>query len=282
MGFHSRLLALAAAGMLLAGGAEASTLYAVNYSGVTPLYTLDQSTGAATTVGGSITDVGDLTSGSGMLWGVSPLSTNGDNLIRINPATGAVMSTTPIMNAAGGVVDIVSLAYDPVTNVLYGNTSFAYDGSPDTLYTIDPTTGMATLTGGIGFNDVYALGFDQTGALFGVATDANGSTNGLIGIDTSTGAGSSIATLSTYYNFDIASRPEDNMMFLVDSGTESLYTLDTSTGAETLVGPWNGPTNLVGLAFLSGGTSVPEPATLTLFLFGAAGLGFARRKRAKN
>ena len=124
---------------------------------------------------------------------------------------------------------ITSLAYDPVTGVLYGNTTSAFSGGSDTLYAIDPTTGLTTLVGAIGFTNVYALGFDQTGALFGVS-DA---TEQLIGVDTSTGAGSAIATLSTFQYYDMASRPEDNVMFLLSSEDEELFTVNTTTGVET-------------------------------------------------
>lgn len=56
--------------------------------------------------------------------------------------------------------------------------------------------------------------------------------------------------------FDIASRPEDDVMFLVDTGTFSLYTMDVSNGALTGVGGYGASPNLVGLAF----SQVPQPA----------------------
>ena len=66
-------------------------------------------------------------------------------------------------------------------------------------------------------------------------------------------------------------------MFLTNSATAHLYTVNTSSGILTDVGPYglNSP-NLVGLAF----SPVPEPGTLLLALIGVAGLAFvAYRKR---
>jgi sugar lactone lactonase YvrE len=175
---------------------------------------------------------------------------------------------------------ITSLAFDPVTGVLYGNTTVGFGAPADVLYSIDPTTGAATpIGGGIGFTNVYALGFDQSGALFGIA-DA---TDQLISISTGTGAGTLIGGTGLGFAFDMASRPEDNLMFVADSGTNSLYTIDTATGVTTAVGPYGSFTNVVGLAF-SGPSSrpVPEPASLTLLTGGLSLLALRRRSRRQG
>jgi hypothetical protein len=234
---------------------------------------MNQSTGAASVIGATgFDDIGDLTSdtrsGSAKIWGVR---IDSKDLLSIDPATGAA-SVAATLNSPD---KMVSIAFDPVTGKLYGNTSIAFGAPFDALYQIDPATGNSTFIGRILFNNVFALGFDQSGKLFGVADD----TNQFISISTATGNGAAIATLQLNQVFDMASRPEDNQMFIVDSGTHHLSTINTTTGQVTDVGPYTaaGPDlNLVGLAFFP----IPEPGTLVLAGFAALGLlGFAWRRR---
>jgi hypothetical protein len=251
--------------------ADASILYANQFAGPTPLFIVDQTDGSLTQVSADIgvDDIGDLTSdtrlGSPRLWGIS---IPGNLLVEINPVTGLASSTV----ALDSPDNMVSLAFDAVSGVLYGNTSVGFGAPFDALYSIDPATGDTTFIGRIGFDNVFALAFDQSGTLFGVA-DA---TDELISIDTNNGNGALIAGLAVGFSFDIASRPEDDAMFLADSGTRSLYTLDTTNGDLTLVGSYAPESiNIVGLAFLP----VSEPVTLSLLAVGLVGLGAARRAK---
>lgn len=256
--------------------ARASILYAVEFPGTTPLYTADQGTGALAAIGPTGFDgIGDLTSdtrpGLFTLWGIRIAS---NELFTFDPVTGLGTAGPVLTSPAGGpVAGITSIAFDPVTGVLYGNTTPAFGGGPDTLYSIDPITGVATFIGGIGFSNVFALGFDQSGGLFGISD----STDELIRISTATGAGALVGPTGLGFAFDLASRPEDGTMFVADSGTFSLYTIDTATGATTAVGPYGSATNVVGLAF----SPVPEPTTLTLLVGGLSSLALRRRLRRK-
>jgi hypothetical protein len=260
----------------LSAPSYASELYSIEFSSGTGFYTMNQATGAKTLVGNTgITSTGDLTSDE-----KSTIWTNdmtNDNLLTVNPATGAITSTIGIRAVTGAPIPIVSLAFDTVTDALYGNTAVGFGGTTnDTLFRIDPVTGDATLIGTIGFNEVYALGFDQSGTLFGISQ----SRSALLKISTSTGAGSMVAPVTLAAPYDLAFRPEDNKMFVADSnpGTFSLYTMDPTTGAATLVGPYGGSgTNLVGLAFLT-----PEPGTIGLVLVGLGLLGRKAHSRRKN
>lgn len=247
-------MCVGAAALSASLGAGASTLYGVDFPGLTPLFTIDQDTGAVSTGGPTGQDnLGDLTSdtrpGSETLWAIRIAS---NELFTVDPATGAATSAAVLDSPD----NMTSIAFDPVGGKLYGNTSIGFGAPFDALYEINPATGSTTFIGRILFDNVFALGFDQGGNLFGVS-DA---TDDLISIDLTSGNGTFIADLPVGLAFDIASRPEDNTMFLADSGTFSLYTVDTGTGALALVGPYGGFANVVGLAFMPE-TVIPEAST---------------------
>src|SRR2546430_3821858 len=72
------------------------------------------------------------------------------NLIRINPNTGALISSVGISDGLNGI-SIADLAVSPVTGLIYGIRSVQDGfGGFGSLYTINPTTGLATLLGNTG------------------------------------------------------------------------------------------------------------------------------------
>jgi hypothetical protein len=266
---------LIVAGALLAAvtvPAQASTLFASDYliSGTT-LYTANQATGALTSVGGALSNVGDLASNATTLFGVT---LNDNNLVTIDPATGLISASIAVTGTRSG--QITSIAFSSLTNTLYGNTTNGFGAtSGDELYSIDIATGVASFIGSIGFNEVFALATDTSGALFGISNISDE----FIRIDSSTGSGTLISSVAATGWFDMAARPEDNVMFLSDAFGASLYTINTTTGATTLVGPYGTSGNIAGLAFLGG--AVPEPATWGMMLFGFGLIGtMLRRRRA--
>ncbi len=183
---------------------------------------------------------------------------------------------TPVgtfQTATGAPVKIVSLAFDSTTGTMYGNTAVGFGATADQLYSINPNTAASAPIGNaIGFNSVFALGFNNSGKLYGVAQ----ATEQLILIDTTLGTGGAIGPVTPTSIFDIATRPEDGVTFAVNAFTNELYKLDLGTGGTTLVGPHTTPThNMVGLTF---GPAVPEPATITLVAVGAALVAFRRRR----
>ena len=264
--------AAAAVLCLLSGSAAASSLFAVQFPGATPFFEVDQASGALATISANVgtPDIGDLTSdtrpGSGTIWGINIPD---NELLTIDSTTGLV-SGSVILDTDG----ITSLAFDPVSGRLFGNSTPAFGNGlmDDELFEINPATGATNSIGIIDrFANIFALGFDQSGRLFGVSDVSDE----LLEISTATGAGNAVGAVlddtgaAVSSMFDIASRPEDDTMFLVSSGTASLYTLNTSTATASLVGPYSpASTNLVGLAFLP----VPEPGSIGLLLLG--GLGF--------
>lgn len=260
------LMAGAALALILASAADASTLFGATYTGGTSdLYTFDQATGAATFVGATGQNIGDMTSIGHDLVGID-LTSNA--LWTLSAATGAASNSVAITGTRG---TITSIAWDPVTQVLYGDTTDSFSGS-DLLYSIDANTGAATFVGDLHATNLFGLGFDRTGALF--ASDAG---DGFYSVSTSTGAASLIghSGLTTY---DLAARPEDNLLFGTPGASE-LSTFNTATGLGTPVGGFGASLNIAGLAFVGGG--VPEPASWALMIggFGLAGATLRARRK---
>ncbi len=273
---------------LIAPSAQASTLYATDLgvSGAVILHSVNQSTGALTTIGdpGNPFRIFNLTSNqSDTIWGIlGPTIGNvGPNdLYKFNPATGVATKVATLTGPGITTTNPVSsLAWNPGDGFLYGNTT-ADTGSAATLYRIDPNTGAATQIGLVGIDEVFGLGFGQDGILYG--TDFSGR---FLSVSTSTGIASVIGSTGIPFGvFDLASRPEDGKIFVLSNFDQSIYTVDPSTGVATSVGPW-GNQILSGLAFLNDtGSGTPEPGTFGLLAFSLPVLlfGFQRRITKKN
>jgi hypothetical protein len=153
------------------------------------------------------------------------------------------------------------------------------DLNPGSLFSIDPTSGQATLIGSTGINggdgepEVSAIAFDRTtGTLYGIAGSSCTGAQ-LITINPSTGAATVIGTL-TGAGFDGSPTPKtsgclggvDALTFSADgtlyaggwSGGEpfggKLLKVDKATAAVLAVYPTTGGIQLSGLAFDAAGT----------------------------
>ena len=142
------------------------------------LYIVNGNTGASTLIGASGFDaVPGLAFGlSGTLYGsASSGGTQGGYLATIDPSTGAGTLVGAYGTIGGNVVrGLDGLASHPTTGVLYASSGRAFDGSAGDIFSINKTTGAATLLGslsqaggGSGLSSLAGLAFDDLGQLFG-------------------------------------------------------------------------------------------------------------------
>jgi hypothetical protein len=265
---------------LMPATAAASDMYGSAFD-TRQLFKLDQVNGAAMPVGSvaPMTDIRDMASDtrpdSYRLWATSQST---GELFRLNPATGAATRVGLYGLPAGE--EIRALAFDTTRGGLYGITG-ATNSTVANLYSIDQSSGAATLVGSTGLTEVGGAAFDWFGQLFAVKEN----TGGLYRIDTATAVPTQVSTIPVPFISDIAFRPEDNTLFGITHGgpnetQRSTYRIDPATGAATRLGPYGlNITTMAGLAF---GPGVPEPGTALAALGGATLLlGRSRRTRPR-
>jgi hypothetical protein len=160
-------------------------------------------------------------------------------LYEVDPATGVKTQFGTVSSNAGTSAELT---------VGPGNVVYLSSTGNDSLYTVDLTTGTATLVGAYGDSAIVMHGLEYvpaTNTLYGESSH-NG---GLYEINQSTGAATLIGTsgLSSFSNLGWDSTA--GIMYMTNSGTDSFYTVNLATGAATLIGTLNGPTNPNSLAY---------------------------------
>jgi len=183
-------------------------------------------------------------------------------LATVNVATGA--ATT--IGSGTNISNLMALSFGS------NGTLYAASWSTNSLYTINTSTGSASLVGALGFGGIMDLAFDSHGTLYGVS-------NGLYTINTTTGAGTQVAA-SAGSGCLMAMTIEGGNGFATDycTGSSPLYHLDLTNGSVTSIGN-TGISNPMALTYMGAAGAVPEPASWALMLVGFAGIGVAARRR---
>lgn len=231
------------------------------------LLSINPWTGAGTVVGplpfGRIGDVA--IDASGQAFGTKY---DTDDLVSIDLTSGAATIIGPL---GFGLVN--GLAYDSA-GTLYG-----MDDGTDRIVQIDTSTGAATaVSPALGVTNVIGIAFDSSDTLFAAdSVDGN-----LLVVDPATGSHTVVGSFGLGVGTEMGSLAFDasGTLFGAEKGaTDQLYTIDTTTGLATAVGPL-GFTRVTAIAFST--ASVPEPATLTVWALLAAVIGTLRLRRFRD
>lgn len=160
------------------------------------------------------------------LFATSGAGRSASTLFELDPTTGAIISTI----GATGFTEVVSLAFDPITGVLYGISN-----ASNALITIDTATGAGTLvarlTGPMAGKHAPDMGFASDGTLY---TWSEAFPDRLNAIDVSTGVSTEIGPnpLGTFqFGLDVDSTDT----VYIKNGDGMIYTVDKTTGATTFV-----------------------------------------------
>ncbi len=181
-----------------------------------------------------------------------------NQLFTVNTTTGA---TTFVANSAPQAGDTwTGMAFDPVTGTMYAS---AAGGTPITsrLYTLNTATGAATLVGPTGPGIIIDIAINAAGQAFGIDI----STDSLVAINKATGAATTIGALGIDANFAQGmafDKAADVLYWASYRSTPGgeLYTVNTTTGAATLVGglAGGGEIDAFDIATAAGPCSEPE------------------------
>jgi hypothetical protein len=184
---------------------------------------------------------------SGKLYGSTVSAPAGEprfsTLVRIEPRTGAQIGTAiQITSAESGLpLTIADLAVQPRTGRLYGNHLDVDTNFINSIYIIDPGTGLATLVGSTGLIGAsIAFGphgrLYQTSAVFDDATGTIFLRGYLNTLNPNTGEVLTTSNPFTLHHVGgLAVRPTDGVIFASGGVAGDIYTLSRS-GRQTLVG----------------------------------------------
>ncbi|MCX6269404.1 MAG: T9SS type A sorting domain-containing protein, partial [Bacteroidetes bacterium] len=160
------------------------------------------------------------------------------NLVTFNPATGA----RTVIGDMG--VNINAMSYNKANGIMYG---VSFTDPTSSLYTINLTTGTATLVAPIGAYLIINMAINTAGVCY--ATDLSTSTLGTINL--STGAFTAIGPIGFTMNYaqDMEFDRETGELYMAAYGTTGqLRWVDITTGNTLLIGDFQDGVEVTGFA----------------------------------
>ncbi len=199
------------------------------------LYSLDLSNGAVTAIGSTLSG-GIMGTPADLCWKddtseIWTIDLAGGEAGTIDPTTGLF---TTVWNTA--ISGWQAMAWDHTTSQFYCHNQ---NGQ---LHRLDPLTGILTLVGTIPGALITAMDIDATGRLW--ALNFGGS---LVELDKNTGLALPPTIPTTVINFQGMSIDPAGVWYAISTLTDSLHTIDPSTGLCTLIGPNTGTQFVKGM-----------------------------------
>lgn len=245
------------------------------------VYSIDTATGTPTLIGNSgIAQLQSLAhSPDGTYYATAAGGGGGPvKLVTIDPTTGAgtTIGTVTTTDPAG-ISAMQGLAFG-ADGTLYG-AGTALGSTISNLYSVNRTTGVASLIGSTNATSIQGLDFnDAKGVLYAYNGNGDAATRGLRTVNTTTGASTFIGPVGGSGTLNLASIAFTPDGTLWGSNTSGLWTINPATGVA--VNTYPGTTfhlgSYSGLEYL---TPVPVPAAVWLFGSGLAAMaGWLRRR----
>jgi hypothetical protein len=171
------------------------------------------------------------------------IDSDDSNLKMVDPIVGEA-TTIGYASAVGGE-SFTGMACDKGSGVMYAVST---DISESSLYTIDLTTGEATLIGSTGVEGLIDIACDGSGMIYGncLVSDA------IYQLDPATGASTYVGPTGYDANYaqSMAWDPATDQIFLAAYGASGeLRLLDKTTGATSLIGGFAGGAEVTVIAF---------------------------------
>lgn len=159
------------------------------------------------------------------------------NLYTTDTQTGEAELIAPVSIPATGVANNpYGAAWDPVTHTMYV-TAPTFGTLSTAIYTVNLTNGDATLIGTIQQRMINDIAIDASGLMYGIDVQ----NDVLVAIDKTTAEAQTIGPtgLSLWFSqgLDFDDRTGTLYLAAYDQTVGNVYTIDTTTGQATLVGP---------------------------------------------
>lgn len=173
-----------------------------------------------------------------------------DTLSTIDTTNGNVSA----IGAMGVSYEFGDLAYNASTGTMYAIGGWGNGvGAVSDLFTVNLTTGAATLVGSTGQTDLFGLVWDpRTGKMFASASTIS---TGFYEINMGTGAGTFIGDPGINLDALTYDGSTGNILGML-AGPGSLHYIDRATGAQTLANGGSGFVNNNGMAYVGSNNSV--------------------------